>query len=371
MKLTKEQQTVLEGILSVMDERQIQVIGGYAGTGKSVLLVALYNQLIEDGYHVQVCAPTGKAADVLKRKGVSNASTIHSALYSLAGVNEKVIKQTVRGKAVEVSVVESMQWDFDPTDDSDILLIDEASMVPSSVLTDLMEEGCQCIFFGDHGQLPPIGEKGESILAHPDFTLETIHRNAGPIAHFCDLLRQGGRPDAWESKGVRVERSIKLEEVLGWQVICGINQTRGKVNNFIRQALGYKKRVAPGERVVSLYNNRKLGLFNGTQGRVVSVDKRQLVIDVDGQEQQVAFLPDVFGMSKYPNFADLRDEGHPFDYAYCLTCHKAQGSEWPEVCVVDEAFKLWKPSPETVSRWRYTAASRAKDRLVWTNKIEP
>lgn len=222
----------------------------------------------------------------------------------------------------------------------------------------------------DHGQLPPINEKGEGILAKPDFTLETIHRNAGPIAHFCGHLRQGVRPDAWEGGGVRIERSIKLEEVMGWQVICGINQTRCKINNLIRQARGYTAGIEPGERVVSLYNNRRRGLFNGTQGTVVSVNKRRLVIDVDGERFDVKFLPDVFGMSRYPNFADLEKEGHPFDHAYCLTCHKAQGSEWPDVCVIDEAFKLFKPGPETINRWRYTAASRAKERLIWTNKIE-
>jgi exodeoxyribonuclease-5 len=115
VELTKEQDQILQGVRALIDDQQIQTVGGYAGTGKSVLLVALYHLLTEEGFHVQVCAPTGKAADVLKRKGVANAATIHSALYSLAGIHEKVVKQTVRGKPVEVAVVESMDWDFDPS----------------------------------------------------------------------------------------------------------------------------------------------------------------------------------------------------------------------------------------------------------------
>ena len=49
-----------------------------------------------------------------------------------------------------------------------------------------------------------------------------------------------------------------------------------------------------------------------------------------------------------------------YDYAYCITCHKSQGSEYPYVVVLDEVAPAWE-----AKRWRYTAATRAKEKLVY------
>ena len=53
----------------------------------------------------------------------------------------------------------------------------------------------------------------------------------------------------------------------------------------------------------------------------------------------------------------------PFDftYAYAITCHKAQGSEWDKVLVHEEGFPF---SEEEHRRWLYTAVTRAKNKLV-------
>lgn len=49
-----------------------------------------------------------------------------------------------------------------------------------------------------------------------------------------------------------------------------------------------------------------------------------------------------------------------WDYAYAITCHKAQGSEWPKVLVVEERCPLWE-----MPRWRYTAVTRASEELIY------
>ena len=46
-----------------------------------------------------------------------------------------------------------------------------------------------------------------------------------------------------------------------------------------------------------------------------------------------------------------------WDYAYAMTCHKAQGSEWADVIVLNEAFA-------DKSRWLYTAVTRAQEHLI-------
>ena len=57
----------------------------------------------------------------------------------------------------------------------------------------------------------------------------------------------------------------------------------------------------------------------------------------------------------------------PFDfaYAYAITTHKAQGSEWDKVLVVEERFPFDK---EEHIKWLYTAITRAKERLVIIRK---
>jgi ATP-dependent exoDNAse (exonuclease V) alpha subunit len=60
----------------------------------------------------------------------------------------------------------------------------------------------------------------------------------------------------------------------------------------------------------------------------------------------------------------MRPKGsHLWDYAYALTAHKAQGSEFPKVVVVDQR-------PMSYSQWMYTALTRAQEAAVvidWNN----
>ena len=51
-----------------------------------------------------------------------------------------------------------------------------------------------------------------------------------------------------------------------------------------------------------------------------------------------------------------------FTYAYAITCHKSQGSEWEKVALIEESFPF---SKEEHARWLYTAVTRATDKLVW------
>ena len=56
------------------------------------------------------------------------------------------------------------------------------------------------------------------------------------------------------------------------------------------------------------------------------------------------------------------DPPFEFAYAYGITCHKSQGSEWDKVLVYEERFPYEK---EEHARWAYTAATRASEKLVW------
>ena len=50
-----------------------------------------------------------------------------------------------------------------------------------------------------------------------------------------------------------------------------------------------------------------------------------------------------------------------FTYGYCITCHKAQGSQFNKVLVIEEGFPFERTEH---ARWLYTAATRAINKLV-------
>ena len=63
------------------------------------------------------------------------------------------------------------------------------------------------------------------------------------------------------------------------------------------------------------------------------------------------------------NFSRFPKQFKPkeFDYGYCITTWKAQGSEYDKILVFEENFPY---NAEEHAKFLYTAATRAKDRLV-------
>jgi exodeoxyribonuclease-5 len=49
-----------------------------------------------------------------------------------------------------------------------------------------------------------------------------------------------------------------------------------------------------------------------------------------------------------------------FEFAYAITCHKSQGSEFDFVVVFDESWAF----QEEQNKWLYTAITRAKEKLL-------
>jgi exodeoxyribonuclease-5 len=63
--------------------------------------------------------------------------------------------------------------------------------------------------------------------------------------------------------------------------------------------------------------------------------------------------------------ADMAGEAAPVAFAYAITAHKSQGSEWRDVLVVDES----KVFGLDAKRWLYTAATRAREHLAIVRRI--
>lgn len=343
MRLTEEQKNAIREIMKFSKEEV--TLGGRAGCGKTTVVQHLV-QLLPN---FAVCAYTGKATNVLRSKGVDRATTIHRLIYKPYTDEENKV---YFGLADQI--------------DCEGIIVDEASMVSRSIYEHLKSFGKPMVFVGDHGQLEPIGDDF-NLMGEPDIRLETIHRNAGEIAHFAEYVRQGYRPSSWEvrngagnkvkflARGTHMSAAKDAD-----QVICAYNKTRAEVNRQVRESLGRGSRPEKGDRVMCLRNNSAKGLFNGMQGVIRRLSKKfRMVFRSDDESFDVAYDPAVFGQVKY-EFDGDRDSPMPFDYSYCVTGHKSQGSEYQSVLVMEQKCDLWDHR-----RWAYTAASRAKNRLYW------
>lgn len=350
MELTDRQKYVLYQIVKGVREEVLMqtTLGGYAGTGKTTLI----KYITKFFPNFAVCAYTGKAANVLRKKDIP-ACTIHSLIY------RAVYEYNI---FVGFELVSRGEFGYDG------VIVDEASMVPADIYSDLMSFGVPMIYVGDHGQLEPIGSDF-NLMGNPDYKLEEIHRNAGDIAIYCERLRKGYNPLSFkDSDKVHIKSQKKLTDddlVNTDQVICAYNKTRVEMNARIRSILGFSGLVNVGERVMCLKNNKKLCLFNGMQGIVRDLyedgKKKLMDFEFDGTlYPAIWYDTKQFGQERPSMDHKLGEQPNPFDYAYTITAHKAQGDEWNRVLAMEQKCKGWDHC-----RWTYTVGSRAKERLVW------
>lgn len=342
--LSDEQKHVIKDVVSKIKTKPYFSIGGYAGTGKTTVI----NVLAKKFSNFAVCAFTGKATSVLRKKGVTNASTIHGLIYA----PEKDIHGVMTWHRV---------YDVNCTG----FIIDESSWISKEIHEDLLSYGKPIIYVGDHGQLESVSGTKFNVLDKPDYKLEKIHRNAGEIAYFAEHLRKGNFPETFKcQKQVQV---VKYGSVLDRhllqtdQILCGFNKTRVAINQRIRRYKGIDLTyITKDEKIMCLKNNQKLGLFNGLQGIVTKVHKGdKLSFVADGiHYHKIPYDLDQFGKEK--NEFDYGAEAVPFDYAYGMTGHKSQGDEWGNGIVFEEPCDLWDPR-----RHNYVTSSRFKQGLVW------
>lgn len=147
-----------ENAFKLFKEKQNVFITGPGGSGKTYLIKLFYDYAISNNKNIQVCALTGCAAVLLNCK----ATTIHSwsGIGLATGFSNNIIKKAVNNKYIK------KRWK-----DTDILIIDEISMMSNKVFNILNEiakqirkndkpfGGIQVILSGDFYQLPPVNKQ--------------------------------------------------------------------------------------------------------------------------------------------------------------------------------------------------------------------
>ncbi len=332
-------------------------LGGYAGTGKTTIQKHI-RELLK--VPTAVVAFTGKAVNVLHRKGLSSAATIHSTIYNCEqnpdGTWEFYLRNKLEGNPK-------------------LIIIDEASMISRQLYDDLVSFDIPLLFVGDPGQLEPIGDN-PNLMARPDFVLNTIHRQAesSPIIQYASSVRKGASPASQSKPGLEVRSKIGFDIPLAAtfdQVICAKNKTRMDINRRFRNHLGrIGYDLSVGDKIIILRNNMAYAVFNGM---ILLIDE---VKDNCGTYTIISAHDEAdrkFSDLKVWNEPFTRDIGKDFvvpkhdrvplvyaDWGYCITCHKSQGSEWDRVLLWDE----WMPpSVWDMKRWRYTGITRASQHL--------
>ena len=343
--LSAEQAAARDQILAFSDsDERILTPGGLAGAGKTALLAAVAHIIPK----AHVCAPTGKAAHVLRQKmHRHDASPIHALFYKL--IDKDVDPETNRRQLrfVRIHVPGALR--------GKLVLIDEASMIDRWMMQDLIASGAKIVLFGDVGQLPPV--HGTQYFANPDITLRQIHRQAlgSAIIRPAHEARNTGWYEADDPAFQTARRPYDEDYVGSVAIIGGQCTTRQKVNACKHRVLGFRNAYPQDyETVLRLQNAPAYGVLNGGKYTTLApfdAETSAMVVEADGPESIIPSC--AFATRDDPS--EDEDRSTTFSLGYSLTCHKSQCSEFSAARVLDE-FPSIGPERE---RWIYTALTRA------------
>lgn len=363
----------------------VMILTGGPGTGKTTVIKAVITVFARMGLRIALAAPTGRAAKRMSEATSMEAKTIHRLLETdFTGGRGAVFRR-----------------DENDMLDEDAVIIDEASMIDTLLMSSLLKAikpGARLILIGDADQLPSVGAGYvlHDMIESGRFSsvcLKEIFRQAQSslIVRNAHAINDGRYPDLTIKDGDFFflrrddERSIaptvtdlilnRLPRSYGDGIRTGIQvitpSHKGAagtdcLNSMLQNALNppepkkNERKVREvvfraGDRVMQTKNNYDItwekdgkegaGIFNGDIGRILSVNSHEesVTVDFDGR------------IAEY-DFTQL-DE---IEHAYAITVHKSQGSEYPVVII-----PAFNSSPRLLTRnLLYTAVTRAKDMVI-------
>ncbi|PJI84454.1 plasmid mobilization system relaxase [Yoonia maricola] len=336
--------------------RDLGIVVGHAGTGKSAMLGVAREAWEAAGYEVRGIALSGIAAD---------------GLQSGSGIASRTI----------ASLEHSWSQNRDRLTSSDVLVIDEAGMVGTRqlerVLSHAAGAGAKVVLVGDQQQLQSI-EAGAAFRAlherHGGAEIGEVRRQREDWQRDAtrDLAtgRIGAAIQSYEAQGMvhaaetreqsradlinRWDRDRQAEPGRSRIILTHTNVEVYALNDLARERkraaddLGEDvsltvergdRRFASGDRVMFLQNDRGLGVKNGTLGTIHGASTQSLSVHTD-DGRSIAF--------------DLKDYNR-LDHGYAATIHKAQGM------TVDRTHVLATPGLD--AHGSYVALSRHRDEL--------
>lgn len=320
-------------------EKQVMVLTGGPGTGKTTTVLGIINLAEYYGMKVLLAAPTGRAAKRMKESTNREAKTIHRLLeYSAGGGYQRNEENPLKGN---------------------LLIADECSMIDIVLMNNLLKAvppDMQVVFVGDADQLPAVGAGNvlnDMIQSKviPVVKLTEIFRQAknsriitnahrinsglfpdlsnGHNSDFFFIKKEKEEEASEEIVSLVTRRLPKAYSInpLDIQVltpmkkgILGTIELNARLQEGLNpvgtdlQYMGYTYRV--NDKVMQIKNNYEKNVFNGDIGFIKNIDKEEGTCNV------------VFDGTAVEYDNDDLDELVP---AYACTIHKSQGSEFPVV----------------------------------------
>lgn len=360
------------------------VCSGYAGTGKTTILGEVLKSFGQIGVRVSCATFTGKASHVLIKKIIGKpfnyCGTIHGLIYK-PNID---IDGTLIGFTKNDHI------------DTDLIIIDECSMIDKDMFKDLLDFHIPVLFIGDNAQLPPVSNKRFDIFENTACQLTQIHRQAeeSMIIQLSMMVRNGetihqgyggdcARYEWMDDKEARkaiYDHDYKNDEI----ILCGLNTTRLRLNRLVRKNHGIKDNFPiKGEKLVCLQNNQALGVMNGQLGFINKIEPypyngfsyRMLMSFDERQTDHVVYYKGFNVINQEPYWKAVRTPGlkkdleltnhsklDNFDYGYALSVHKSQGSQWDSVILINERNSY--QSNSDYRKWLYTGITRAERKLI-------
>ncbi len=385
--------------VKAINDNNVTIITGGPGTGKTTIIKSIIEIYKQKKYKIVLCAPTGRAAKRMSETTGEEASTLHRLLEIGKVDEESLFKKDNEYQGAPI--------------DGDIIIVDEVSMVDMfimSYLLDCIYQGTKLILVGDSDQLPSVGPGSvlKDLIASEKIVtvhLDKIFRQAakskiivnahrvnngkGFISKDDPELEEDANQDFFFIKENNQEKILK--EVLSLcngrlknfgeydffeniQVLTPtkkgllgtkeLNKALQEELNPHREGEAEKSSMGAifriGDRVMQIKNNYDMywerlcesgvetgnGIFNGETGIITNINEKGKILSVKFDDEKVC---------KY-EFNDLEQ----IEHSYCMTIHKAQGSEFDVVIMI-----VPQAAPMLLTRnLLYTGLTRAKKLLI-------
>jgi exodeoxyribonuclease V alpha subunit len=359
-------------------QNTVSIINGGPGTGKTYTIMQLIKVFLSSlnpekrgFFEIAIAAPTGKAAShlnlSLKKHAIDFENVACQTLHALLGIRE--------GQSFKIGDINQIS--------ADLVIIDECAMIDIYLMHRLLaavKEGAHVVLVGDPHQLPPI----ESGAIFSDLVRSDIL----PITHLKTCMRTELKEIVAFSNAVQVgdaDQALKIlekdtevvscwtksvEELIQYaeeKYVCSYNEAcpeeilelfnqfrvltpmrKGPfgVEEMNRVILNHiMKRVPLGQKmvvpIIILKNDYRNELFNGEVGILVEGEHAIFF----RKDSTVRKIPAVL-LPKY-------------EYSYCISVHKSQGSEFDEVLVL-----VPEGSEKFGRELLYSAVTRARKKII-------
>jgi DNA replication protein DnaC len=420
LKLTSDQEKAFQKLKQFILDKNSKYfrLTGYAGTGKSYLIIELMNWLAGQKIDFVAASPTNKASTNLWKLGQKNGINIEvTTIAKLLGQQPKINQES--GQEVFVAN-ESISLDR-----YDVVILDEFSMISQSNFQEIINavtySDTKIIFVGDAAQLPPVGEKNPivettDIIEQSAVLLEVV-RFEGEIGKVAAMIRNNpGSVRQLYSLSTTIDQSLVCLNRSEWlnqaasyfrstdfrgnsdycRILVWRNKTADCLNDWLRKQLWGENALpfVEGDRLIAkkpvfrlinhngkrkkedwriVMNNseecqvigqpklKERDNFSFWQVPVFTDDGNEIILKILTPESEKLRQEKLEQLRKEKKWADLLNLDKSFDYcpfAYALTTHKAQGSSIEHIFLDLQDMR----GCVDLQKMLYTALTRAKIR---------